>query len=412
MRLQQLVDRLVDAPVSRYRRGGREAILWSLRLTAAAVASYVVADWLFAAGAPPLLAPLTALLVVQLTPVSLLASGVERVVSVVAGVLLAIAFAVAAPLTWWSLAVLIAASLLVGSALRLGSNRLEVPISAMLVLGVGQFQAESAAWQRVAETLVGAGVGVLSNLLFPPKVATDDASKAIQEFADRLAATLVRAADEMRGLDPEEGGLAARTQGWLGTIRETTHEVPLVGHALLRAEQSRRLNVRAVGTPDAGPGLRQGLEAVEHSAIAVRGMVRAVHDAAHDPGWPRDDVGSAVTTVIEHVFRDIAAALVAFGELVRAEAGTGLSDAAMASARASEVLDDLREARARLGDLLLPGGPPVLAELHFALLTTVKRLLRELDLEEREGRRSALRRPPQAVLTRRGRRTTQGAEDG
>jgi hypothetical protein len=45
-----------------------------LRLTAAAVASYEVARLIFP-GTLPLLAPLTALLVVQVTPVSLLASG-------------------------------------------------------------------------------------------------------------------------------------------------------------------------------------------------------------------------------------------------------------------------------------------------------------------------------------------------
>ena len=50
---------------------------------------YVVAEALFP-GSAPLTAPLTALLVVQLTPVSLLVSGLDRVVSVVAGVGLAV----------------------------------------------------------------------------------------------------------------------------------------------------------------------------------------------------------------------------------------------------------------------------------------------------------------------------------
>ena len=67
-------------------------MLWSLRITVAAVASYVVGT-LFFPGAQPLLAPLTAMLVVQVTPVSLLASGLDRVVAVVAGVSVAVAFA-------------------------------------------------------------------------------------------------------------------------------------------------------------------------------------------------------------------------------------------------------------------------------------------------------------------------------
>jgi len=163
-------ERLVDASAARFRQRGRAGVVWMVRLTAAAVASYVIARLIFPRS-EPLLAPLTALLVVQLTPVSLLTSGVQRVVSVVAGVAVAVGFSSLVGLTWWSLAILIAVSIVIGQVLRLGPNLLEVPISAMLVLGVGVRGAESAAWHRIAETLVGAGVGVLSNLMFPPRVA-------------------------------------------------------------------------------------------------------------------------------------------------------------------------------------------------------------------------------------------------
>src|SRR6478736_6793114 len=86
----------------RLRSGWRGAVLWSLRVTIAATASYVVASLLFP-GTQPLLAPLTAMLVVQVTPVSLLVSGLDRVVAVVAGIVMAVAFAAVVPLEWWSL---------------------------------------------------------------------------------------------------------------------------------------------------------------------------------------------------------------------------------------------------------------------------------------------------------------------
>jgi len=127
---------------TRLRNDGRSALLWSMRITVAAVASYVVAQ-LFFPGTKPLLAPLTAMLVVQVTPVSLLASGLDRVVAVVSGVFLAVAFAAVLPLTWWSLGLLIFASITIGQALRLRSNLIEVAISGMLVLGVGSFSAEA-----------------------------------------------------------------------------------------------------------------------------------------------------------------------------------------------------------------------------------------------------------------------------
>jgi uncharacterized membrane protein YgaE (UPF0421/DUF939 family) len=121
---------------ARLRHAGRPAPGWTARLTIAAVAAYVVCRAIFP-DPEPLLAPLTALLVVQLTPVSLLASGLDRVLAVVSGVSVAVVLSAALHLTWWSLGITIAVALVVGQVLRLGSNLVEVPISAMLVLGVG-----------------------------------------------------------------------------------------------------------------------------------------------------------------------------------------------------------------------------------------------------------------------------------
>ncbi len=182
--------------LSRLRGGGRAGLLWSLRITVAAVASYVVAT-LFFPGTQPLLAPLTSMLVVQVTPVSLLASGIDRVVAVVAGVSVAVAFAAVVPLEWWSLGLLILVSITIGQALHLRANLVEVAISGMLVLGVGSLSADAAAWQRIAETLVGAAVGIAANLLFPRKVASADAGRAIDGLADALGDLLNRAAAEL-----------------------------------------------------------------------------------------------------------------------------------------------------------------------------------------------------------------------
>ena len=157
----------------------------------------------------------------------------------------------------------------------------------MLVLGVGSLGAESAAWQRIAETLVGAAVGIAANLLFPPKVASADAGRAIDGLADSVSDLLSRAADELTELVGRATATSRRPPGPGWTRRAgITHDIPRVGAALLHAEQGRRLNVRAVGTPDVGPGLRQGLEALEHSAVAIRGMFRALvgRDVRRRPG--------------------------------------------------------------------------------------------------------------------------------
>jgi uncharacterized membrane protein YccC len=371
------------------RKGGRAALLWSLRITIAAVASYVVAT-LFFPGTQPLLAPLTAMLVVQVTPVSLLASGLDRVVAVVAGVSVAVAFATVFPLVWWSLGLLIVVSITIGQALRLRSNLIEVAISGMLVLGVGSLGAEYAAWQRITETLVGAAVGVAANLLFPPKVATGDAGRAIDGLADSLSDLLNRACDELATLATDGGDVAGAARGWLDEARQITYDIPQVGAALLHAEQGRRLNVRAVGTADVGPGLRQGLEALEHSAVSIRGMFRGVVDATGDAHWAADDRTEHVMPGLAQTFGEMAGGVDAFGQLVRdeAEPGRRITSADVQGLR--DALDGLHEARARLEQLLTSGAAPELLELHATVLSTVKRLLREMDLDQRIRRQVRL----------------------
>ena len=390
--------------MTRLRNDGRAALLWSLRITVAATASYVVGT-LFFPGTQPLLAPLTAMLVVQVTPVSLLASGLDRVLAVVSGVFVAVVFAAVVPLEWWSLGLLILVSITIGQAMRLRSNLIEVAISGMLVLGVGSLGTASAAWQRVAETLVGALVGVAANLLFPPKVASGDAGRAIDGLADSVSELLTRAADELTALTASGQSVLPAARGWLGDARLINHEIPRVGAALLHAEQSRRLNVRAVGTPNVGPGLRQGLESLEHSAVAIRGMFRALVDAVDDTEWPDGDAAGQTFADIAQTFREMAAGVDAFGQLVRDEAEVAGHLGAADVQGLNEAREGLHRARARLDAALASGTDQELIELHATLRSTVKRLLREMDLDQRIRRQVRLRPPNRTRLTPHGRTT-------
>jgi hypothetical protein len=391
--------------LTRLRKDGRAAALWALRITVAAVASYVVATLLFP-GTQPLLAPLTAMLVVQVTPVSLLASGLDRVVAVVAGVSLAVAFAAIVPLQWWSLGVLILVAILIGQVLRLRANLIEVAISGMLVLGVGSLDAGSAAWQRITETLVGAAVGIVANLLFPPKVASADAGQAIDGLADSVSQLLSRAADELSELVAEGRDVAPAARAWLGEARRITHDIPPVGAALLHAEQGRRLNVRAVGTPNVSAGLRQGLEALEHSTVAIRSMLGAVAEAVQDASWTEEESSGDLLLGLAQTFRELGAGFDAFGQLVRDEAETGRSTTPTEVQDLRAAREGLHEARARLEDLMMTGSGAGLLQLHAAVLSAVQRLLREMDLDERIRRQIRLMRPrprlPRPGAPRRG----------
>jgi uncharacterized membrane protein YccC len=382
------LPRRLSLGLARLRTGWRAGVAWSLRITVAAVAAYVVGRLLFP-DTQPLLAALTAMLVVQVTPVTLLTSGLDRVVAVVAGVVVAVLFASVVPLEWWSLGVLIFVSLGLGQALRLRGNLLEVPISAMLVLGVGTLATGSAAWQRIVETLVGAAVAVAANLLFPPKVASGSAADAIDELADSMSGLAKRAATELSELVEQHGKITPAARQWLDEARRITHEeVPRAGSALTHAEESRRLNVRALRTPDVGPGLRQGLEALEHCAVAVRSMFRALLDATADQ--EPDGVVGDLFLGLAQTLREVADGIDAFGQLVRNDASPAATLSPDDVLTLQAALDGLQEARARLEDLLTVEPTPELRELNAVALSTVRRLLREMDLEQRVRRQLEL----------------------
>ena len=392
-RVSERARRFLVGEAARVRHGGREAMLWSLRVTLAATASYVVGLLIFP-GTEPLLAPLTAMLVTQVTPVSLLASGLDRVVSVVAGVALAVGFAAVVPLEWWSLGLLLLVATTVGQFLRLRNNLFEVGISAMLVLGVGAYGAPAAAWQRITETLVGAGVAILANLLFPTKVVGSSAGHAIDDVANALSDLLTRIAGELDEIGTDEGLDRLPTLGhvWLDDVRRITRRIPEVDAALQAVEEGRRFNLRSVGRARVEPGLRQGLEALEHTGLAVRSLVRSMADIA-DGRWPAQPGGHDALTGLAETCRQMAAGIDAFGELVRNEGDVQVELTRGDVVRLRGTLDDLRGSLARLDRAVVSGASPDVIELHAVERTTVRRLVRELDLEARVRRQLGLPQP-------------------
>ncbi len=357
------------------RRRGRSAAFRALRMTGATVTAFLVAQLLGLHEPPPLIAALTALLVVQATLTSTLVNGVQRVLSVVAGVGLAAVFVAVVGLTWWSLGALVAAAILVGQLLRLGPHLVEVPISAMLVLGVGAVGAGSVGGQRVLETLVGAAVGMLVNLLFPPAVQTRYALRSVERFADEIAALLDTAAGALRTgpVTPEQ------STRWLQDARRLNRHVPRLDRALAHAEESRRLNVRALRSPWAGTGVRAGLDALEYTSVSLRTLFRAMDDATRERTGVRDDAGYAAT-----VQRTTAGLLDRMGTVVREFGGVltaGPEDVRRAAEeRLAGALAALSRGRALVAELLIgdPRSRSGLWELNSALLTTVDRMLDEL----------------------------------
>jgi aromatic acid exporter family member 1 len=308
--LRRLARRIDLAPLQAWRGRGAPPGLRTAKTTLAAVLA-----WQLALPLPgdqlPVLAPLTALLVTQLTLIQTVTGSLQRVGSVVVGVVVAVLVADLLGVHWWSLGVVIFASLILGQILKLGSHRMEVPISALLVLTVGG--TPGVARTRLLETLVGAGagVGVIVNAVLVPPVYVRPAGQAIYELAADMARVLEGVADELA-----EGWSGEDAYERLLEARELDGPVGQAKQALARAEDSLRLNPRRRLLGDPSDELRESMTTLEHSAILVRGICRSLVDLDTVSGGRGPD--PELRAALANLLREVAGAIRAFGELVAA----------------------------------------------------------------------------------------------
>ncbi len=350
------------------------------RLAATAVVAYLLAT-LLPGSSRPVLAPLTALLVTQATRYQTMRSAIQRVASVVAGVLLALVLTAAVGFTWWSLGLIIAMALVIGSVLRLGDHILEVPISAMLILSLGS---GSAATGRVVDTLVGAAAGLAGGMIFS-RVRTRPAEEAIGELSRRMAGLLEEIANGLTG-DCESGRAAARQAedgqpgAWLARARSIAGEIKQVDETLGEAEESLRLTPPALRSDRTAVPLRNGLEALEFAAATIRGLTRSLTEEARLPDSDAAALAAGTPDMVARVLWRLAAAVRAYGSLIRADLG------AVRDPDGSELARHLTEAREQrdLLALMLQHAPEPAAagwRLRGEILVHLDRLTSELQVE-------------------------------
>jgi len=287
------------------RRRAQPTAATIIRLVTCAVFAYLVAS-LVPETSPPVLAPLTALLVLQVSIYRTLFSAVRRVAGVVTGVLIALELSRWVGFTWWSLGLTITLGLAVGYALRLREAVLEVPISAMLILSVGS---KTAATSRITETLIGAAAGLVAGfVLTAPQV--EPAEEAIADLARTMADLLEGMA---AGLN--DGSVNDSARGWLERARALGNEIRRVDEALAQAEESTKLNPRSMRLPYSTVTLRQSVENLEHSAITVRVLARSLADTTRLAGDDNPFNDPNVRRGLADTLRELSAAVRAYSSL-------------------------------------------------------------------------------------------------
>ena len=89
--------------------------------------------------------------------------------------------------------------------------------------------------------------------------------------------------------------------------RDLSRHVPRIDKALQDAEQSRRLNPRALVVPNTSNTLRADLDGLEHTTVAVRSMFRTILDGVRDHPTPDPTRGEELRLLFAALLGDVAA---------------------------------------------------------------------------------------------------------
>jgi uncharacterized membrane protein YgaE (UPF0421/DUF939 family) len=229
----------------------------------------------------PVLAPLTAIVVVQVSVRASLRTALERSAAVVLGVLLALAIGDALELNGFTVALLVAVSLGVAElVLRLPrAAARQVPISILVVLVAVGVAPESSAWQRGVDTLVGAAVGVVVSLALPASRLVD-ARQTLDRLADKLGEVL-----EAMGAGLHQPWSAAQTEEWRNTARAVRER--MVGEAVEAVGNGRetaRWNIRDRRHVEELGRYEDVMPRLERAAIGVSVISRGLDDHARLSG--------------------------------------------------------------------------------------------------------------------------------
>lgn len=158
----------------------------AVKSSVAMILAWFIAQ-LLVPGELPVLAAATALLVVQPSINQSLSKAIGRSVGVLFGVLLAYGLGILLGKSSWIVLVAIVLCIMLSWAFRLSPGSAnQIPISAMLVLSVGA-TTPNYAFERVIETIIGAVVALLVNVIIVPPVALGPAQKAVSALVDEVA---------------------------------------------------------------------------------------------------------------------------------------------------------------------------------------------------------------------------------
>lgn len=255
----------------------RSPVLQVVKSSVATLAAWFLSILLIPGGPQPVFAAIAALLVVQPSINQSMLKAIERSVGVLVGVVIASALGLAFGTDSWVLMIAIAVGLLGAWALKMtpGTTN-QVGISALLMLTLGAATPDYAV-VRVVETVIGAVIGFVVNLILVPPVAVAPAHRALDALGDEVAATMERLATALESpqtpAQREELLLTARLLRPMRDAAESTIEA---------ASDSLALNPRGRRHRSELTEVRELRDRLSPVVTQVLGMTRAFYDRYDD----------------------------------------------------------------------------------------------------------------------------------
>ena len=349
-------------------------LVQALKIALSASLSWALAQWLFGSPAP-IYAPITASFVALITIRASIRDAYQRVLGVLVGIFVAIGLGELMGLHAWSIGAIVGVGFLVGKLLRLEPGAAaQIPVTGLLLIGLGQ--GAGYAENQDLDTLIGAVVAVLVNIVVVPPNRVSEARQAVDQLAQLAVDVLSEMADGIA--EPWTRGQADR---WLRQSRGNRQLVNRAEDEADTAVDSLRLHPGRRNWTDVLDQVHRALGALRVIGVQVSVLARTLRDIA-DRIPTHKDRQLPMPRAAE-LLRTTAGAVDAFGHALLDDPEDGLAGT-MATARAeiTEARAQIAEIRADLQDLV---DANLARGIYLGtLVVETERILDELDTAARQ----------------------------
>ncbi|MGW7067247.1 FUSC family protein [Streptomyces sp. NPDC054855] len=286
-----------------HRQGAeRDTLVQALKAAGAAIAAWALAGWWLKAPMA-LMAPWTAMALVDVTVYRSLRVGLQQLAVIVAGTLAAsFAMVLTDGNTMAAMAFALPLLTLFGTYRRFGTQGFYGASSALFVITYGSYQPAQIG-HRLLETAIGAGIGIAVNALVLPPVHLRDVREQLQRLGHESADLLESMARTMRE-DADWG--VGEAEEWYDRAGRLEAVLAAVAEARQWSTESSRCNPgryfrRTVPPPPAEMD-DEWRRIVSHLVAATRTLASAVREHA-DLTAPAAPFSSALAGVAEQAAR-------------------------------------------------------------------------------------------------------------